>query len=258
MEKYRLSLSLGLALGGFFLMLPLTAAESAQQPSCTITGTAGDDVLEGTASRDVMCGLGGNDIIYGRLGADLIYGGTGDDQIFGGSGRDVMYGGDGFDFLRGDDGGDTMYGGPGGDTFQATKGSAVGAIADGTDVMVGGTGPDTVSYQLRLVGVSVTLDGLANDGSPGENDQAGVLVGGVNDVESVAGGKSNDYIRGDLAPNILVGGPGVDVVLGLGGNDIVDVRDKAAGDTADAGSGTDYCVADPGDALTSCETGPDE
>ena len=48
---------------------------------CTITGTAGDDVLRGTRRADVICGLGGDDRIAGRGGNDAIYGDAGDDRI---------------------------------------------------------------------------------------------------------------------------------------------------------------------------------
>ncbi len=34
---------------------------------------------------------------------------------------------------------------------------------------------------------------------------------------------------------------------------IIDVRDRAAVDTANGGAGSDLCVADPGDAVTLCE-----
>jgi hypothetical protein len=59
--------------------------------TCTITGTAADDVLTGTPGRDVICGLGGNDTLAGAGGADVIIGGRGADLLRGGRGRDVFY-----------------------------------------------------------------------------------------------------------------------------------------------------------------------
>jgi Ca2+-binding RTX toxin-like protein len=227
-------------------------------PACTITGTAGDDVLTGTPGKDVICGLDGNDRLYGTAGDDVLIGGFGDDQLFGGGGRDVLVGDAGFDFLEGDGGADTMYGGPGGDTFHATRGgSAPGIVADGPDLMVGGEGDDTADYSRRLVPVTVTLDGAANDGQQGEGDQVGVFqVQTVTwpDVEAVNGGSAGDTITGSTANNVLVGYGGVDTIRGLGGNDTIDVLDHAAGDTANGGPGQDTCVRDTGDTVTACET----
>lgn len=82
------------------------AAAPSAKVECTITGTAGDDVLVGTSGHDVICGLGGDDVIRG-LG--------GDDDLYGGSGRDRLLGGKGSDYLAGDDGRDELRGGAGAD-----------------------------------------------------------------------------------------------------------------------------------------------
>jgi Ca2+-binding RTX toxin-like protein len=227
-------------------------------PACTITGTSGDDVLTGTPGPDVICGLDGNDRLYGDGGSDVLIGGFGDDQLFGGAGRDVLVGDAGNDFLEGDGGADTMYGGPDDDTFHATRGgSAARAVADGPDVMVGGDGIDTADYSRRLLPVTVTLDGNANDGQPGEDDQVGVFQDQqvtAPDVEAVNGGSAGDTITGSSADNVLVGYGGHDTIRGLGGDDTIDVLDNAAGDTANGGRGQDTCVGDTGDTVTACET----
>ena len=93
-------------------------------PACTITGTAGNDILFGTNHRDVICGLGGNDILDGLGGNDVLIGGPGNDTLNGGNGNDVLYGGDGADKLQGDQGRDVMYGGAGKDRFWAWDGFA--------------------------------------------------------------------------------------------------------------------------------------
>ena len=56
--------------------------------TCTIVGTAGNNVINGTAKNDVICGLGGNDTIKGLGGNDVIDGGTGNDTVYGGDGND--------------------------------------------------------------------------------------------------------------------------------------------------------------------------
>jgi hypothetical protein len=102
--------------------------------SCTVTGTAGNDILFGTGGRDVICGLGGNDYLDGAGGADVLIGGAGADKLNGGQGSDRLYGGLGNDKLQGDTGRDLVYGGPGRDTFWAWDGFA--------DYLSGGTGID--------------------------------------------------------------------------------------------------------------------
>ena len=231
------------------------ASAPAARPACTISGTSDSDVLRGTTGRDVICGLGGNDLIYGSNGFDVLIGGTGDDQLFGGPGNDTMYGDDGFDGFWGANGNDLMYGGPGGDYFNATRGSGPGG-ADGSDVMSGGADSDTARYVRRLTGVTVTLDGVANDGASGENDQAGVPTAtAASDVENIDGGDGNDLLVGTDGPNFLVSRGGADTMRGLAGDDTIDTLDNVGGDTVVAGAGSgDYCASDAADTLTGCET----
>jgi hypothetical protein len=85
--------------GGFDI--PGTVTGIDWQPTCSITGTPGDDELRGTPGSDLVCGLGGDDVIRGMGGNDVIYGGPGNDAIHGGPGNDVLVGGAGSDELRG-------------------------------------------------------------------------------------------------------------------------------------------------------------
>ena len=65
--------------------------------TCTITGTAGNDVLTGTSGDDVICGLGGNDTLSGLGGNDTLLGGAGQDSLVGGIGTNTVDGGTGAD-----------------------------------------------------------------------------------------------------------------------------------------------------------------
>jgi uncharacterized repeat protein (TIGR01451 family) len=101
---------------------------------CTITGTAGADVLLGTPAADIICALGGDDVIRARggrdvvragLGNDVAYGGFGNDRLLGERGADVLYGQPGNDFLHGGRAFDVVNGGAGVDTCRRGLGGAV-------------------------------------------------------------------------------------------------------------------------------------
>lgn len=99
-----------------------TTAVGAQEPvgTChgrapTISGTAGDDVLEGTPGADVIIAGDGDDVVRGHGGADLICGGPGRDTLTAGV-RAGVYGGYGNDVLRGG----RLEGGPGNDDLHVT------------------------------------------------------------------------------------------------------------------------------------------
>jgi dipeptidyl aminopeptidase/acylaminoacyl peptidase len=96
------------------------------QPTCTIVGTTGADLLTGTDGNDVMCGLGGDDSVAA---------GAGDDVVFGGSGSDVVSGGEGDDVVNGGLGTDSAFGGAGADLVAAQPGAP-------EDVLRGGAGVD--------------------------------------------------------------------------------------------------------------------
>jgi hypothetical protein len=122
---------------------PAAPAAPAPKPAlhCTITGTAGDDVLHGTSGDDVICGEAGNDVIYGGAGNDHIYGGAGNDVIYGGAGNDALVGGPGTDRLAGGPGADSLFG-------------------SGDDILAGGSGNDTTIHgrilkDNRRFGVSI-------------------------------------------------------------------------------------------------------
>lgn len=91
--------------------------------SATITGGAGDDVLNASAAATAgktvtINGGAGHDTITGSATlAGVLDGGAGDDIITGGSAADTIKGGDGADTINGGGGLDTLTGGAGKDTF---------------------------------------------------------------------------------------------------------------------------------------------
>jgi Ca2+-binding RTX toxin-like protein len=183
-----------------------------------VLGSAADDLLIGSAGPDALLGGSGDDAIRGALGGDSIQGGHGEDNLAGQGGDDFVYG----------DNGD--------DEFIA------GAGLDGADVFEGGNGSDTANYSARFVALSINLDGVANDGEPGEGDNLRL------DVENVIGGTQGDTIIARTFqpnPNRLAGGPGVDVL---------DSRDAPfiTGDTVDGEFNVAICLTDPDDTRINC------
>jgi Ca2+-binding RTX toxin-like protein len=150
--------------------------------------------------------------------------------------------------LNGNDGTDTLLGGAGNDLL---RGGAQ------PDVMVGGIGVDEVSYSDRSVGVTATLDGIANDGTPGFD--GGTTTGADSiaaDIESLGGGAGDDSLTGDNQKNNLFGGLGRDILSGKGAADVIDADDGHR-DKVVCGNGVDTANVDDRDrplGFPDCET----
>jgi Ca2+-binding RTX toxin-like protein len=173
------------------------------------------------------------------------------------------------DTITGDRRANTIDGGPGADVLNGDDGADLfleRKFATGADVYNGGLGQDLVSYGPRLGGVNVSLNGIADDGAPGELDNVGA------DVEDVSGGSGADTLVGNAGENVLFGNDGVDHLSGLGsgddlfggagidtflaggGIDFVSAQDGSA-ESVNCGSGADSAQVDAGlDTLTGCET----
>ena len=145
----------------FAVLVPLPAnAYTPPVVSCTITGTARNDVLVGTSGNDVICGLGGNDTIRGGNGNDTIIGGAGNDTIAGGNGNDTLDGEAGNDTIDGGVGADSIDGGVGTDSLLGGAGDDALLGSDGKDNLSGGAGDDASSGGT---GADSILSGLGDD-----------------------------------------------------------------------------------------------
>ena len=136
--------------------------------------------------------------------------------------------------MIGNAGNDFLFGNADDDTALAASG------ADGADFFEGSVGIDTASYVGRRSSVNVSIDNIANDGSPREGDNIRL------DVENVLGGSGNDTLRANqfqAEPNVLSGGPG---------GDSLSVTDAPhlAGDTVNGGLQNDLCFSDNDDTLS--------
>ena len=206
----------------------VAAGSSNKQVAATLF--LSEKTVENALTR-VYAKLGG-----GGIGADDIDSGAGDDELDAQEGPDVVHGGAGNDTLQADD-----------------------WTEQSTDVIDGGPGYDQISnnwvsevgkYQPPIV---VSVDGVANDGRPGENDNVtdvekiylnapasltgsdgpdeltmfntdagGTLNGrggddklsGFDLDDTIDGGAGNDQIQGGYGHDTISGGPGRDVING--------------------------------------------
>jgi Ca2+-binding RTX toxin-like protein len=260
------SLSLGVTGGTAFVDSdrPLTAGAN-----CSLNGAR----VECPVAGGFVVNLGGfNDsvntdqltgpmtiVAHGGSGADGIAGSVNGDQLFGDDGDDNLYGRDGNDILDGGGGGDLIDDGPGNDTAGGGPGNDTFVAGPGADLMSGGDGADRADYSARLNPVTITLNGVADDGEAGEGDNVAA------DVEDAVGGAGNDRIVGGVSGGYLYGNGGNDTITGSPledrieageGDDVVDARDGGF-DSIDCGPGNDVVYADPGDSTTGCEVAPD-
>ena len=195
-----------------------------------IDGGPGADTISTGGGDDTLNGGDDNDRILGLNGIDTIDGGAGDDQIFTYAGDDIVHGGAGNDQIQAMEGKDKLYGDAGDDSLDG------GADADTFD---GGADFDVVTYASYGAGVTVTFDGVGNDGLPGEGDNVsteGVIGSGYGDT--LTGGPGNDYIDGYSGDDTIKGGAGDDTLLGSNDNDAIDGEGGA--DSMDGGYGLDF------------------
>jgi Ca2+-binding RTX toxin-like protein len=192
---------------------------------------AGDDTFTGDAGREVVAGGDGNDTLTGGPGDDLLDGGNGNDTLTGDGGRDELRGGDGDDALDGDrfddPAADVIDGGP------------------GNDLAEGWAQPDHHPNPPA----SVTLNGQADDGRPGEGDN-------VSGIERVTAHVSGTVELSDAADTVEMWANldyGASTIKTFGGDDQVtagngsEAIDGGTGnDRIDAGYGDDTIVGGPG------------
>jgi Ca2+-binding RTX toxin-like protein len=234
------------------LMIDLGAGNdqysSTSSAAATVIGGDGDDTLQGGSGPDHL--IGEATAGAATTGTNTMNGGGGDDNIEGANGVDMIAGGSGNDMLAGGRGNDSIDGGIGNDTLQ-TGGGPAGGVSD-SDMLAGGDGFDTVSYSPRTTPVNVSLDGAANDGVQGENDNVEPdieSVQGGSAGDTLTGGAGNETLNGNNGPDTLAGGPGDDTLVGGTGD--------SAADTESGGAGNDTVQGDAGDDTLSGDAGND-
>jgi Ca2+-binding RTX toxin-like protein len=211
--------------------------------------------------------------------AKTFEGGAGHDQLKGYAGDDVLRGGPGNDILWGDDGNDELRGDDGADQLKPDNGKA-----PGNDVVDGGAGFDVVESEWVEQGssatpppVSLSFDGAANDGRPGEADNVfGIerttmyvsgrfsLSDGPDELtlfsntdggpSTVFAGGGNDRVTGEDHEETIDGGAGDDVLEGGRRSDTIvggPGRDRILGDESDTGCtwAPEYCLVFGNDTI---------
>jgi hypothetical protein len=199
----------------------------------------------------------GNDDMEGSFGGPAVtfFGGDGDDKLGGSTSDDVLHGGSGNDTLDGYNGNDQVYGDDGDDNLS-------GGMVFSSDLIDGGAGTDTIDSDWYDAGqptnsVTVTLDGVADDGRPGEGDNV-VNVETIKTRQAarlVAGGYAVTFdVTGTQAGSTtLIGSPGADRLRSYDYDDTIQAGagdDSIEGgnghDTIDPGPGRDSVIADAG------------
>jgi hypothetical protein len=234
---------------------PFTAVVCAPQPG-GIKVEAGDGV--DIVNSGVVPGGGpiavaggpGDDVLRGDVLGETFDGGAGVDKITGDGGDDVIHGGGDHDELEGQVGNDQVYGDDGDDTL------AGDGIRDeaGHDVIDGGAGYDNVEYDWEVESghhqppITITEDGAANDGRPGENDNVTSLEEiYLNAPATLVGdAEADDYtvFNTEESPSTLRGNGGDDKLKGYAYDDTVD--GGAGNDTLTGGFGNDTITGGPG------------
>ena len=198
----------------------------------SLTGGSGNDGISAYGGDDTVDGGDGNDDLSGGPGNDSLEGGGGNDSLDDPAGTNTFSGGDGDDSFYGGVGSDQIFGGAGNDNLLA-PGRLVGA-----DLLDGGPGTDSARAHAEGEPLSISLDGVANDGIAG---QGANLVA----VENAAGGDAADTITGSAGPDRLDGGEGADVIDGMGGAD--GIYGGAEKDSLSGGAGRDFLDGGNGD-----------
>jgi Ca2+-binding RTX toxin-like protein len=244
-----------------------------------VHGGLDNDTVDGGPGQDSVYGDDGDDLVGGGPGVDYIYGGNGTrdladyshgagsvtatldgnandggtednghdtiepdvEGIQGGPYDDSLIGNDVSNILRGGAGPDQLIGMAGNDLLMGEGGNDDLRPGLGTDNVYGGGDRDTANYYERTSPLTVTIDGNANDGEAGENDNV------MTDVENVTGGSGNDILIGDKHGNKLDGAWGDDKLYGNGGGPD-EVTQASVADDLEGGEGTD--VLDGGPAGT--------
>jgi hypothetical protein len=149
---------------------------------------------------------------------------------FGGTGSDVLRGGADADFFLDE---------PGADTYS------------------GADGFDAIQY-FAVAALSVSLDGVANDGFAGEADNVGADIEDVfsfgTEPQAITGSEVSNLLSGASGADEIDGGAGNDSLFGGEGNDTIRARDGFSDRVGCDAGNADVAIVDTLDTVSGCET----
>jgi Ca2+-binding RTX toxin-like protein len=233
----------------------------------SVIGGSGDDDITGTSAANSLSGGPGNDRIAAGDGSDGLFGGDGNDTLLAGPGDDEMSGAEGNDLLEGGPGEELLAGGSGGDTLRGGPDKDTVSYygfgyyeGGGYDDYTYSQSTGSSSQQKSEPGVSVSLDGVANDGKTAEGDNVDadveVIQGSAGD-DTLAGGPGDNEIWGYGGKDRLDGGDGDDSIRGGPGDDVIgggpgkdELRGGSDSDQIDGGPGEDLAIGQDDDTET--------
>ena len=220
---------------------------STSAEAVTVDGGADNDEITTGGAADTLNGGDGNDALDGGLGSDTLNGGADTLDPYWNGGDWILYqsrsasitadlAGNGGDGQAGENdtiGSDVehLVGGSGNDTLTGNAGQNAFVGGGGADVMRGAEGKDWAIYWDHPAGVNVSLDGVANDGYAGENDNV------ESGIENIVGDSGPDTLTGDDGANGLYPMSGNDTMNGAGGDD--EMYGSSGADVFNGGAGSD-------------------
>ena len=200
----------------------------------SVVGGDGTDELKGGEDHNsTLDGGAGNDKLESQDADDTLIGGPGNDELLGSGGSDKLMAGEGDDYLRPD----TNSANPGDDLVDG--GPGIDRVDDWVDNASSGTQRP----------VTITLDGVANDGRGSERDD----VRDIEEIESYVGGtyvlsdgaeRVEHYAASDRAAATFELRGGDDVIFAGVGAQVI--NGGAGNDSIEAGFGDDNIVGGPG------------
>ena len=222
----------------------------------TLYGGSGKDLLIGGSGSDTITAGSGPTTIYGgsgpatvNLGAgqDTFYGAAGNYTIQGGSGTYIIDGGTGRDVINAGTGShDMIYGGSAG-------GNRITGSIGGYDTIYGGGPGDVITGRgghETIYGSGGSFPGAVTNSTITGGPLGGNLIFGGGDGDSLAGGAGNNTIYAGLGNEKLYGGDGQNLIVNPQGNGLI----NAAGDGLSSGS--NLLIGGPGnDVLFGDSTG---
>jgi len=186
-----------------------------------VTGGNGDDAITTEPSIPASAKVR----INGNGGSDTITGGAGDDVLEAGenyhgpdNGNDTLIGNGGSDVLYADPGADSLVGGAGNDLLVSSVAVCQGNTYDG------GPGDDTVSYARSNAPLNVTLGGTggpAGCATPDHVLASNESLEGSDGADVLIGNNKDNSLLGHLGADTFIGKGGGDFIDAIDGQ-----RDK--------------------------------